>query len=133
MPFMVGQILCLGIPSGDAQSGEADIGIPADKVDSIIKVVPIGTAVTGFFLVPLPGAVQYLGIAEGRRATWAGNKPKESFSGWFGVMGEFGLLMDDGKLDVYGQFPLFLNLAHTVIPAIFIGKDGAGVVDIAGA
>ena len=66
MSFVVGQIEVIGIVGFDPAVLVAFVIIPADKINGVIKVIPIRTVTTAILPVGIPGRIQRLGITVGR-------------------------------------------------------------------
>ena len=57
MSFVVGQIEVIGIVGFDPAVLVTFVIIPADKINGIIKVISIRTAITGISSVGIPGRI----------------------------------------------------------------------------
>ena len=63
---MVGKILLVGIPLRNPQSALGNIGIPANKIYRITKVVAIMAPIASVFAIVIPGWILCLSIAISR-------------------------------------------------------------------
>ena len=110
--------------------------VPADEVHRVAEVVPVGAAVTGFTPVPVPGAVQGLGVAVGAGRTLPGNKAQQLGARRAGVGLEAGFLVDGGHQNRHRHAELFFaalgGLVPVVEPAAFLVEHRANVVDVGG-
>jgi len=66
---IVGEVEVVGIAEGDVVPDMALVVIPADKADGIAEVTAAGGPATRRFAVTVPGSVQRLCVAIGRRDT----------------------------------------------------------------
>jgi len=57
MPFMISQIKIVSISSGYSAFSVADITIPPDKINGIIKIIPVRAAVSSNPAVLTPGLI----------------------------------------------------------------------------
>jgi hypothetical protein len=57
---VIGEVLVVGIPLGDADSPVRIVGVPTDEIDGVVEVVAVGEAPARVFLISLPGAFECL-------------------------------------------------------------------------
>jgi hypothetical protein len=60
---VIGEVLVVGIPLGDADSPVRIVGVPTDEIDGVVEVVAVGEAPARVFLISLPGAFECLCVA----------------------------------------------------------------------
>jgi hypothetical protein len=65
MALMIGEIEPIRVGEGDAGLFTAFVRIPADEIDRIAEIIPVRAASAGVVAIPVPGAVQRLGVAVG--------------------------------------------------------------------
>jgi len=63
--LVVGEVLVVRVPLGDADRLVRVVGVPADEIDGVIEIVAVGKSPSRIFLVRLPGALECLRIAVG--------------------------------------------------------------------
>src|SRR5699024_9098460 len=105
LALVIGQILAVGIGPGYAEHVVAGVDVPADEIDRVGEGVPIGPAVAGCLLVPVPGAVQGLGVAVGGTDPGPRDDPEQVIARRNGIRNEAGLLVNNRHLHRNGRAP----------------------------
>ena len=94
--LVIGEIEIIGVIATNSTHGIAEIAVPANKINSVGKAIPVSSPVSSVVSVLVPGFVHRLGIAIGRGRSRAREKAKTFGARWFGFGLKFRLLMHDG-------------------------------------
>src|SRR5674476_538886 len=127
MPFMIGEVLVVGIPLGDAEGALCSVGIPANKVDCIGKIITIMAAVSRLLHILIPCRILRLGITISRRAPRQRDKEKPVASR-FCITDKTRLLIDNRHHYPHRRSPAFIRIAGRLIPIGITTEDGTDII-----
>ena len=130
LAFVVGEILIVRIPLGDACRSVRQVCIPTDEVDGIVEIISIRRLSTRVILVPGPGAVERLRVPVRVGSSLPGYEAQQFCTWWFRVESERRLLPDYRHLYVGWSTPALFRLFRRRVPIAPVLEDRTNVVEI---
>ncbi|MNV28979.1 hypothetical protein D3C71_1201870 [compost metagenome] len=118
--------MVVGVPLGNPQLALGAGGVPADKHDRIVEVVP-RTTVAGAVFVLAPHRVLRLGIAIRRADPAPGNHPQQIVARGQGVFDETAFLLDDRHRHVGREAPGLFHFQRIFVPVRVLAVDAANI------